>query len=196
MKYNINQGIGIFENAITDEWCDKAIDLFETHKDKHTDRQDHEKWSSTFMADKSCGLQVLDPDLAADMVINFYNRIYPLYSKKFSVLSEGGIHSITDVKIQKTLPTEGYHIWHCENGSFEHSIRVAAYTLYLNDVEEGGETEFLHQSLRISPKKGTFVVWPSGYYHTHRGNPPLSGEKYIATGWLEYTPPTEVIEEQ
>ena len=60
-------------------------------------------------------------------------------------------------------------------------------------MEEGGETEFLYQSLRVSPKKGTVIIWPSGYYHTHRGNPPLSGVKYLATGWLEYFP--EVIEE-
>jgi hypothetical protein len=30
-------------------------------------------------------------------------------------------------------------------------------------------------------------VFPSGYTHTHRGNPPLSGEKIILTGWLEFT---------
>ena len=63
--------------------------------------------------------------------------------------------------------------------------RILTWTLYLNDVNEGGETEFLHQSLRIKPKQGTIVVWPAGFTHIHRGNPPLSGEKYIVTGWVE-----------
>ena len=195
MNYNINQGIGVFENAISNEWCDKVIDLFEASKDKWLDRQEYEGHSSTMIADKAMGLQFLDPILAADMVTHFYKNIYPLYIKKFSVLSEGGAHTITDVKIQKTLPSEGYHLWHCEKGCFENTLRVAAYTIYLNDVEEGGETEFLHQSLRLSPKKGTFAIWPSGYYHTHRGNPPLSGKKYIATGWLEYIPEKEIMKE-
>jgi hypothetical protein len=57
--------------------------------------------------------------------------------------------------------------------------------LYLNDVDEGGETEFLYQSIRIKPKKGTLILCPGSFTHTHRGNPPLSGEKYIVTTWIE-----------
>ena len=57
--------------------------------------------------------------------------------------------------------------------------------IYLNDVKEGGETEFLYQLKRIKPKKGTICIFPAGYTHVHRGNTPFSGEKYIMTGWLE-----------
>ena len=28
-------------------------------------------------------------------------------------------------------------------------------------------------------------MWPAHWTHIHRGNPPLSGEKYIATSWIE-----------
>ena len=61
----------------------------------------------------------------------------------------------------------------------------ATWMLYLNTVQEGGETEFLYKSLRVQPKAGRFVLWPSGYTHTHRGNPPLNQDKYILTGWAE-----------
>ena len=53
------------------------------------------------------------------------------------------------------------------------------------DIVEGGETEFLYQSKRFQPKRGQFLIWPAGFTHVHRGNPPLSGEKYISTSWLE-----------
>ena len=56
--------------------------------------------------------------------------------------------------------------------------------IYLNDVEEGGETEFLHFSKRIKPKTGRIVIWPAGFPYVHRGNPPLSGVKYILTSWM------------
>jgi hypothetical protein len=58
--------------------------------------------------------------------------------------------------------------------------------IYLNDVEEGGETEFLYQKRRVQAKQGRLVMWPAAYTHTHRGNPPLSGDKYALTGWLEF----------
>ena len=57
--------------------------------------------------------------------------------------------------------------------------------LYLNSVTEGGETEFLYQKRRIKPQQGRLVIFPAGFTHTHRGNPPLSGDKYILTSWVE-----------
>ena len=92
-------------------------------------------------------------------------------------------------KLQKTMPSGGYHVWHHEQGAGAVSNRAMAWMIYLNDVESGGETEFLFQSLRVEPKKGRMAIWPAGITHPHRGNPPLSGVKYIATGW--YTYPTQ-----
>ena len=41
-----------------------------------------------------------------------------------------------DIKIQKTLPGEGYHVWHCEVGSIPQSRRLLLCMLYLNDVKD------------------------------------------------------------
>ena len=91
----------------------------------------------------------------------------------------------TKIKIQKTLPTQGYHVWHIEHGKgYFMEPRAFVYTIYLNDVEAGGETEFLHQSVRVKPVTGRIVIWPAGFPYVHRGNPPLSGEKYILTSWM------------
>ena len=91
------------------------------------------------------------------------------------------------VKIQKTLPAEGYHVWHIEHSKgFDCEKRVLVYSIYLNTVEEGGETEFLYQSQRVKPVKGRIVIWPAGFPYVHRGNPPLNGEKYIITSWISY----------
>lgn len=92
----------------------------------------------------------------------------------------------TGYKLQRTRPSEGYHIWHCENSVSTYKGRCLSWILYLNDAEEGGETEFLYLSKRVKPRAGRLIIFPAGFTHTHRGNPPLSGTKYIATGWLEY----------
>lgn len=117
----------------------------------------------------------------------FWDKIYEQYGKKFSILKDMARHEIIEIKIQKTMPGGGYHIWHPEMQSIHEKGRCLVFMLYLNDVEEGGETEFLYQHKRIQPKRDRFVLWPAYFTHTHRGNPPLSGEKLILTGWVEFT---------
>ena len=116
----------------------------------------------------------------------FFKEAYPLYTQKYSYLKKLATHNILEVKIQKTKIGEGYHYWHCENAEMKARNRILAFMLYLNDVDEGGETEFLYQKCRFKPQKNTLMIWPSQFTHVHRGNPPLSNDKYIITGWVEY----------
>ena len=60
--------------------------------------------------------------------------------------------------------------------------------IYLNDDFENGETEFLYQQTRITPKEGKFIIFPCSWPWTHRGNPPIGGSKYIITSWIEEFP--------
>ena len=57
---------------------------------------------------------------------------------------------------------------------------------YLNDIEEGGETEFVYQDrLKIKPTTGTLLIWTAGFTHTHRALPIINYEpKYLITGWI------------
>ena len=90
------------------------------------------------------------------------------------------------VRIQKTEPSQGYHTWHCDGGGLQVCRRMLVASMFLNTIEEGGETEFLYQSMRVSPVEGTLVLFPAGWTHPHRGNPPLKGNKYLLTTWLEF----------
>jgi hypothetical protein len=82
----------------------------------------------------------------------------------------------------------GYPYWHSEiypkqdDGETLH--RVLLWTIYLNDAFEDGETEFLYQRRRIVPRTGSLLIAPAGFTHTHRGNRPKGGNKYIATSWV------------
>ena len=115
-------------------------------------------------------------------------QCYANYSEQFSVLQEPDTapHGNMDIKIQKTSIGGGYHIWHYENTGLPAANRLIVWMVYLNDVEDGGETEFLYLSKRVKPKQGTLLFWPTSFTHTHRGNPPISNEKYIMTGWLGF----------
>lgn len=82
----------------------------------------------------------------------------------------------------------GYPYWHCElfprDAGGETLHRHLLWTLYLNDGFAAGETEFLFQQRKIAPRAGSLLLAPTAFTHTHRGNPPQGGEKWIATSWV------------
>jgi hypothetical protein len=126
---------------------------------------------------------------AVDLLPVFNNNFWPcyeLFANKYDALKNSGSHNNYAWKVQKTEVSQGYHAWHYEADCLENSRRVLAWILYLNDIEDGGETEFLYQAKRVKPKAGTLVIWPASFTHVHRGNPPLSNTKYIVTGWVEF----------
>jgi len=95
------------------------------------------------------------------------------------------------INLQKYVAGQGgYPYWHCEqypkrdNGEALH--RAVLWTIYLNDGFEAGETEFLYQQRKVAPRTGSLLIAPTGFTHTHRGNRPQGGDKYIATSWILY----------
>lgn len=127
-----------------------------------------------------------------DEIVNiFFNglqKCYDRYSEEFSALKDGQIRA-TYMKMQRTDPGGGYHIWHSEQNSGDQAARVVVYMLYLNTLadDEAGETEFLYQQRRIKPTENTMVLWPASFTHPHRGNTVFGkNSKYIITGWFYY----------
>jgi len=82
----------------------------------------------------------------------------------------------------------GYPYWHCElyprDVSAETLHRHLLWTLYLNDDFSEGATEFLFQQRSITPRTGSLLFAPTAFTHTHRGNRPQEGDKFIATSWI------------
>ena len=82
----------------------------------------------------------------------------------------------------------GYPYWHCElyprDAGGESLHRWLLWTLYLNDGFSEGETEFLYQGRKVAPRTGSLLIAPTAFTHTHRGNRPQGGDKFIATSWI------------
>ena len=185
----IDNFIGVFHNVLTKEECDEIISQFE-YRVKAGLSYDRTGDPSHKRDDESlCELRdtpYIPEHIMAKLNDQIWNNCHPLYVQKYSILKDAAPYTIFDFKIQRTEPGQGYHVWHYESMKRPETSRLLVYTLYLNDVEEGGETEFLYANRRVKPTAGTFVLFPAGFTHTHRGNPPLSGTKYMLTGWLEH----------
>ena len=68
-----------------------------------------------------------------------------------------------------------------------------SFFIYLNDVEEGGETEFLNIKkpgtyipFQVKPKRGRLLMFPPTWQYYHAGLKPMSGKKYLLHSYCHY----------
>ncbi len=64
------------------------------------------------------------------------------------------------------------------------SNRYMVFLWYLNDVVDGGETEFCDLGLRVSARQGRLLMFPPYWMYQHAGLPPRSNDKYIISTYL------------
>ena len=42
----------------------------------------------------------------------------------------------------------------------------------------------MFQGRKVKPETGMLLLAPTAFTHTHRGNRPKNGDKFIATSWI------------
>ena len=195
MKEEYKDFIGIYDESIPVELCNDFINDYEKAKRNRTiidlSKENEIGWvDNPPHSVRKDEIVIVDPLSSSiypkppvDAYWKFLQECFKRYIERYSIQFDGPIYN--DVfKIHKVRKSEGYHVWHYEKSSPENIDRLMAYMTYLEVPKKGGETEFLHQSLRIEPVVGRTLIWPAGYTHMHRGNPPLDGEKMYITGWF------------
>ena len=186
--------IEIFDNSVPQELCNELVEWFDRCSDKNftfhnmlLDNRDN----LTLRSDESISVPAAPPVSSHSLPDELCNAFWKVLNVCFYEYLEKYNKAFLDLschifKFHKVKRGQGYHMWHYENdGDSISGRRVLAWMTYLKVPEEGGETEFLHQSKRIEPVVGKTVIWPAYFTHLHRGNPPLKGEKYYITGWFE-----------
>lgn len=188
--------IGLFHNVYPDGFCEhliKCTDELEKEKvgitRKESENADNHYKNDYAIDGRSHDLFSFNDMSVKQLYRDGLQKCFDHYTDRFSTLKTSGEISSTTMKIQKTSPGGGYHVWHHEQGAGLFSNRVVVFMVYLNTLEDDsyGETEFLYQERRIKPTENTIVLWPASYTHPHRGNPVYGTKsKYIITGWFHY----------
>ena len=91
-----------------------------------------------------------------------------------------------EIRIKRYRAGIGNFLDHVDVGDSISARRFLVFFVYLNDVTEGGETEFPTFDLQVSPVCGTILVFPSTWTFLHRGNVPISNDKYILGSYKHY----------
>ena len=172
-----------YRGAFTSEECDKLIDYIDNFEKTNLLVYDTENLHQ--VDNKTINISNYDFPAYSQLATDILTKFKPCvdeYIQTFSVLLKSKF-LIYDCKLKKIPIGGGFHNWHYENGIIGSTPRQFVIQLYLNDDFQGGETEFLYQNRREEATVGDVLIFPAGFTHTHRGNPPIGGEKYIATSW-------------
>lgn len=197
MNEQYNGFIGIYDNVYPEGYCQHLISEFDRLENAGAgaNRLESEGVKRHIKNDYQIGMSLRGHDVMpfqdqspVNLFFDGLQMCYERYCSVYSTLSDGKIRA-TAMKLQRTGPGGGYHVWHGEQGNGDNANRVLVYMLYLNTLEphEAGETEFLFQKERYNPTENRMILWPASYTHTHRGNSVFGNKsKYIVTGWFYY----------
>ena len=84
----------------------------------------------------------------------------------------------------KRYRPDDYYNWHIDCQTYQGGwTRTVACIWYLNQVEEGGETEFAFGH-KVTPEQGKLILFPATWNFPHRGLSPIKGNKYIITSFV------------
>jgi predicted 2-oxoglutarate/Fe(II)-dependent dioxygenase YbiX len=180
----------IFEQkqSLPDFLCDDMISRFEANEaDQYVGRVGSDQGSNTSLK-KTTDITVSDKAHWKDVDNNLF-RSLAIALKEFKETYPyfGDMSRFKDMgyNLQRYQEGEYYH-WHVDSDNEVLAPRQLVALWYLNDVEEGGETDFLHQKISVIPEKGKLVLFPPFWTHQHRAATVKKGTKYIATTWINF----------
>ena len=178
-------------NIENDSLCEKIVSFFEENKDLQSqgavgDGIDEKIKKSTDITIYPNNLKEEKFFLFKDY-LNSLNKCYQDYRETYPFLKK----FITKVdlgyfNIQKYLPGGHFAELHSERTSLQNLHRLFAWMTYLNDVDDGGTTDFDYFDIKVKPEKGKTLIWPAEWTHAHTGSILKSGKKYIITGWMHF----------
>jgi len=185
------------EGALSPELCNSFIESFEASDEKKPGVLYGPEGQSSTSGKKSTDL-TFHPGYLEDKTWGpLLNQLVPIienaqsfyvsrYFDAFQKLDPFRIDS--HFNMQRYLPNEGFSGWHCERAGLKHSNRILVWMVYLNDVTDGGETEFFYQKHWEEPKQGKLLIWPSDWPYLHKGVSSPTQTKYVLTGWFVHYP--------
>lgn len=186
VKNDKNLEIFKIPNFLSYDECDYIIKL--TEKVSSRSRVASDEKGSTYHEARTSSTSVLsDSD---DIVSKINTRMHdelgiPL---GYSEPTQGQIYEVgQEFKHHHDFFTGNSYNYHCLHSG----QRTWTFMIYLNDVEEGGETDFPQIGVKFKPEKGTAVIWKNSngtgsenLAAIHAGLPVIKGKKIIITKWF------------
>ena len=183
--------IWIKPESITRSQCASCIEWFWDNEDLHQQGQVYGGDDSITNASLHTNLERKNTiqaypspdDPISDFMTEVMTDGWKEYSKTLPT-PQGQPMSFSDYSVRVYYKGQGKFLEHVDQSAGPNVIRTFGIILYLNTVDEGGETDFMDYKLKVKPEAGKLVIFPCNYLFRHEGTIPLSEDKYIITSFL------------
>ena len=179
--------IKTYPKIFSKEECAGLIEWFEILDESkqlvHTKLEGHREFDEVNLNDfreQTLKMQ-LDVYKRFDDILERYKQDVKIHKKALPEKS-----AWEELRIKRYRSGVGNFLDHVDVGDSISARRFLVFFVYLNDVDFGGETEFPELNLTISPVCGTLLAFPSTWTFLHRGNVPISNDKYILGSYKHY----------
>ena len=186
--------IRVYDDVVDEESCERMIKMFEDSKDTQPVKLDdgdnsisftqltmveHKEWES---------VQAGMLEVFQDYIMR-YNIDVSLKSKQWPET-----YGYEAIRMKRYLDND-YDRFdpHVDVLNYETARRFLAFFIYLNDVEEGGETEFVNMykpgtfiPFKVEAQRGRLLMFPPMWPWYHAGRKPISNNKYIIHSYCHY----------
>ena len=176
--------IKTYPKTFSREECDGLIEYFESVKEHHVETK--MSGHCDFLE-----LNLLNHTGESDMNFEIYSRFKNIMERykidtKLHLKQWPEKYAWEALRLKKYEANVGDFLDHVDVGDYDTARRFLVFFIYLNDVEKGGETEFVRLDLQVVPECGKVLVFPATWEFIHRGNIPLNQDKYILGAYLHY----------
>tara|TARA_B100000959_G_C14903325_1_gene591902 strand:+ start:631 stop:1272 length:642 start_codon:yes stop_codon:yes gene_type:complete len=191
-EHKINQEKNLFIDGyyISESICDRMLAYYERTPGKFVGKLGPGKVQKKLK--DSTDLLVTQEEAQRDFAVRDYfkelQKACLQWQNKYKIPRDhyGPWGIVAPMNIQHYKPGGGYFILHNERDMYAHGQRMLTFMTYLNTVNDGGETEWPIQGVKIKPEKGLTVFWPTDWTHMHKGIVSTTEHKYITTGWYQF----------
>lgn len=184
-----NSFIYSIPNALPDFLCDNMVERFESYSEEQYAGRVGSKVGENQQLKKTTDLMVSGKEHWKDVDNNLFRSLglaLKQFQRQYPYFQDMRRFKDMGYNLQRYEAGEYYH-WHVDADNLDLASRQLVALWYLNDVAgPGGETEFLHQGVKVTPEKGKLILFPPFWTHEHRAVELLSGVKYIATTWITF----------
>ena len=187
--------IKVYDDVIDKDSCDTLIGKFETHEEQHETVYQEEgdekiafKQLQMVKFEEWESVQQGMLELFQDYIVR-YKMDCNIKVKQWP--AEYGYEAI---RMKRYLNNDSDRFDpHVDVLNHDTSRRFLAFFIYINDVDEGGETKFLNFQkpgtfipFTVTPKRGRLLMFPPMWPWYHAGLKSESGNKYLIHSYCHY----------